>query len=149
MYNLSCSVLHDDQVDVVEGRYSGRSRGGARDRRHWARKEPQHHLLALTFAKIDRLLDFRRSSLAHDAPLARIRRHLDPVERVRQLDVVDGNFDVVRRSPFDPDAQARNSGLQLAQLFACIRLGLLLSIANPQIVRRKVHGLPVQLGRRN
>jgi len=86
----------------------------------------------LTLAQLDRLFHYLPAPLAHDVPTPRILRNLGPVERAREIDLVDGDFGVVRRSPFQPDAQPGNSRLQLSQLFLRIRLRLLLQVAQPR-----------------
>jgi hypothetical protein len=110
------------------------------------RSEPQHGLLVLTLAKLDRLLHCLRAPLARDVPPARIHGHLDPEERACDLDVIDRKLDIAGRSSFDPDAEPWNSRLQLTQLLGRIGLRLLLSVANPEIIRRKLDSLPIQLG---
>jgi len=89
----------------------------------------------LTLAQLDRLLHRLPAALAHDVPTPRILRNLGPVERARELDLVDGDFNVVRRSALHPDAQPGNSRLQLSHLFLRIRLRLLLQVAQPKIIR--------------
>jgi len=87
-----------------------------------------------------------RAPLARDVPPARIHGHLDPEERACDLDVIDRKLDIAGRSSFDPDAEPWNSRLQLTQLLGRIGLRLLLSVANPEIIRRKLDSLPIQLG---